>query len=229
MANAVEKFNNVAIASTEAINGITDANLQALNGLEFSGVPDAHTLISTHTASASSSLDITSGIDSTYDVYEFRFENIHAATDNVNFTFQVNATDGADYNDSPITSTFIYVGHRETGGATTGPGYDAGFDLGESTSYQPLAVYFGNGNDESGSGVLRLYAPSSTTYVKHWTSEVNNITTDWGSGTPADRYTFSTYVAGYINDTTAIDNISFKMSSGNIDAGEIKMYGVATS
>ena len=230
MANAIEKVNGIAIASIEAINGITDANLQALNGLEFTGtLPDAHTLIATATASGSATLEFTSGIDSTYDAYEFRFDNMHAATDEVNFQFQVNATDGADYNDSPITSTFVYVGHRETDNARTGPGYDAGFDQAQGTAYQNLAVYFGNGNDESGSGVLRLYAPSSTTYVKHWTSEFNTITSDFGSGTAADRYTFSTFAAGYINDTTAIDNISFKFTSGNIDAGEIKMYGIATS
>ena len=208
----------------------TIANMEKVNGIVISGtpaVPDAHVLIATATASSSATLSFTLGLDSLYDAYEFRFDNMHAATDEVNFQFQVNATDGADYNDSPITSTFIYVGHRETDNASTGPGYDAGFDQAQGTAYQTLAVYFGNGNDESGSGVLRLYAPSSTTYVKHWTSEFNMITGDWGSDTAADRYTFSTYVAGYINDTTPIDEISFKFSSGNIDAGVIKMYGIA--
>ena len=32
--------------------------------------------------------------------------------------------------------------------------------------------------------------------------------------------------AGYINTTAAITQISFKMESGNIDAGTIKMFGV---
>ena len=208
----------------------TIANMEKVNGIVISGtpaVPDAHVLIATATASSSATLSFTLGLDSLYDAYEFRFDNMHAATDEVNFQFQVNATDGADYNDSPITSTFIYVGHRETDNASTGPGYDAGFDQAQGTAYQNLGLYLGNGNDESGSGVLRLYAPSSTTYVKHWTSEFNMITGDWGSDTAADRYTFSTYVAGYINDTTPIDEISFKFSSGNIDAGVIKMYGIA--
>ena len=86
MANAVEKVNGIAIASIEAINGITDANLQALNGLEFTGVTDAHTLIATATASSSATLAFTSGIDSTYDAYEFRFMNMHPATDEVWFS-----------------------------------------------------------------------------------------------------------------------------------------------
>ena len=33
------------------------------------------------------------------------------------------------------------------------------------------------------------------------------------------------YILGYINTTAAIDEISFKMDSGNMD-GEIKMYGL---
>jgi len=221
MANAVEKVNGIAIASIEAINGITDANLQALNGLEFTGtLPDAHTLIATATASSSSTLSFTSGIDSTYDAYEFRFQNLHAATDNVNFTFQVNATDGADYNDSAITSTFFAAYHNES---DSGYGfvYEADFDQAQGTAYQVLANYVGNDNDQSCNGVLTLYNPSSTTYVKHFVSRLNNVT--------AGDYSRDNYAAGYINDTTAIDNISFKFSSGNIDAGEIKMYGVAKS
>ena len=221
MANAVEKVNGIAIASIEAINGITDANLQALNGLEFTGtLPDAHTLIATATASSSATLSFTSGIDSTYDAYEFRFDNMHPATDNVNFTFQVNATDGADYNDSPITSTFFYNSQNESG-ATSGPGYEADFDQAQGTAYQIIANYVGNDNDQSCSGVLTLYDPSSTTYVKHFVSRLHDSTNG--------DYARDNYAAGYINDTTAIDNISFKFSSGNIDAGVIKMYGVAKS
>jgi len=31
---------------------------------------------------------------------------------------------------------------------------------------------------------------------------------------------------GYLNTTSAVDAIQFKMSSGDIDAGIIKLYGV---
>ena len=178
----------------------------------------ALTLISTHTASADSSIDITSGITSAYKSYEWHFVNLHAATDSVNFTFQVNATDGADYNDSAITSTFFAAYHNES---DSGYGfvYEADFDQAQGTAYQVLANYVGNDNDQSCNGVLTLYNPSSTTYVKHFVSRLNNVT--------AGDYSRDNYAAGYINDTTAIDNISFKFSSGNIDAGVIKMYGVA--
>ena len=35
--------------------------------------------------------------------------------------------------------------------------------------------------------------------------------------------------AGYCNTTTAIDGVQFKMSSGNIDSGTIKLYGIKGS
>tara|TARA_R110000787_G_scaffold269601_1_gene376430 strand:+ start:119 stop:748 length:630 start_codon:yes stop_codon:yes gene_type:complete len=205
----------------------TTSNMENVNGIVIAGaITEAHTLLRTATASSSSTVSFSTRIDSSFDFYEFRFQNLHAATDQVNFQFQVNAAGDSGFNET-ITSTFAYVGHRETDNASTGPGYDAGFDQAQGTAYQNLAVYFGHENAESGSGVLRLYAPSSKTYVKHWTSEFNIITSDFGSGTAADRYTFSTFTAGYINDTSPIDEISFKFTSGNIDAGVIKMYGVA--
>ena len=214
----ISKINNVAVADISKLDSITFAHGMKVNNQDVSLVTDAHTLIATATASASATLEFTTGIDSTYDAYEFRFTNMHAATDNVNLTFQVNATDGADFNDSPITSTFFSAGHTEAD-TYPGLGYEASFDQAQGTAYQVIGLYFGDQNDESGSGVMTLYAPSSTTYVKHWTSEIQVVT--------RDEYSRIGYSAGYINDATAIDEISFKMSSGNIDVGTIKMYGIA--
>ena len=46
-------------------------------------------LLSTATASASSSISFTSNTDSTYDIYQFEFINIHPATDAVYFQFNL--------------------------------------------------------------------------------------------------------------------------------------------
>ena len=220
MANAVQKVNGIDIGDIQAINTITDDNLQALNTLEFTGVTDAHTLISTHTADGlSTSIDITSGIDSTYDVSMFDFININAATDNTTFQFQVNATDGADYNDSAITSTHFAYYHDEDDSGTS-LYYDTSRDAAQSTSGIPLEHYVGNGADESISGRMWLYAPSSGTYVKHWMAQFFE--------NAQHNAAYGTHVAGYINDTTAIDDIRFEMASGNLD-GVIKMYGIAKS
>ena len=177
----------------------------------------ALTLISTSTASASATLDITSGIDSTYDSYEFHCVNMHPATNNTIFQFQVNASGLTGFNEV-ITSTFLRAYHGE-GGAGGALQYVTGSDQAQGTAYQTIGYYTGNGNDESESGILTLYAPSSTTYVKHFVARVQ-IYND-------SDYSQDCHAAGYINTTAAIDEISFKFQSGNIDAGTIKMFGVS--
>ena len=213
----IAKINNVAVADISKLDSITFADGQKVNNQSVSLITDAHTLISTHTASSSSSLDITSGIDSTYDVYEFRFENMHPATDGAEFTFQVNAAGASGFNEV-ITSTKIQSYHRE-GDTDNALSYASFYDQAQGTAYQTINTNGGFDNDQACSGVLTLYNPSSTTYVKHFTSNMN--------GAHLADYTIQGLVAGYINVTSAIDEISFAMSSGNIDAGVIKMYGIA--
>ena len=211
------KLNTIEAPYT-SINGVAYASIEGFNGLAVpSAVTEAHTLIATATASASSTLSFTSGIDSTYDAYEFRFEKIHPATNNVHFQFQVNASGQSVFNET-ITSTSFRAYHRETG-TVTGIVYRTGADQAQGTAYQSLYEDAGSDSDQSGAGVLTLYAPSSTTYVKHFVartqySQEGNYSMEYGT-------------AGYINVTAAIDEISFKFSSGNIDAGVIKMYGIA--
>ena len=220
MANNVKKVNGIAIADIKNINGITDSNLKKLNTLEFTGtLPDAHTLIATATSDGSdSSLGFTSGIDSTYDVYEFIFTNIHAQTDTDRLGVQFNASGGSGFNET-ITSTFFDANSNE--GTSGWLSYDAGYDQAQGTGYQPLAENPGNDNDQSTSGILTLYAPSDTTYVKHFLIRL--------SRTQKDDYHMDTHIAGYINTTSAIDEIDFKFDSGQIQGGEIKMYGIAKS
>jgi hypothetical protein len=65
---------------------------------------------------------------------------------------------------------------------------------------------------------MTLFNPSSTTYVKHFIGRANNYY-------QAD-YSMDNYFAGYGNTTSAVNAIRFQMSSGNIDAGTILMYGI---
>ena len=175
-------------------------------------------LISTQTASSSATIDFTSGIDSTYKEYVFKFYDIHPATDNVNF--MVNFRDGGSSYDATKTSTSFAAYHNEAGD-TTGVNYEASFDLAQSTSNQPLNAGGGVGGDadQSISGTLHLFDPSSTTFVKHYISNINFSNNS--------NYTIQSFICGYCNTTTAIDGAQFSMSSGNIDAGVIKLYGVS--
>ena len=173
-------------------------------------------LLSTQTASDSASITFTGLMTSTYGEYIFKFYNINPETENKVFQFQVNATDGADYNDSAITSTFFNAYHDEAD-STNEFAYITGDDQAQGTAFQKISSAIGNGGDESANGELHLFNPSSTTYVKHFHSRMQIYQY-------AD-YSQNVYAAGYINDTTAVDDIQFKMSSGNFD-GTIKMWGV---
>ena len=177
------------------------------------GIP---TLISTSTASNSSSIDITSWIDSTYDEYMFVMTDVGPATDNVVFQFQVNVAGQSGYNET-ITST-SWVTYAKEDGAYADFGYEGAFDQAQGTAYQTLADDIGNGADESVAGILHLFSPSNTTYVTQFYARIPS----YHNVDRADTH----YIAGYVNATGAVDEISFKMSSGNMD-GVIQMYGIA--
>jgi hypothetical protein len=174
------------------------------------------------TASSSGDLTFHNGasnviFDSTYKEYLFTFNNMHPATDKVDFQFQVNAAGGADFNET-ITSTYFRAYHNENDSATAFGYYGSG-DLAQGTSFQMLSDDWGNGNDESLSGYLRFFNPSSTTFVKHFEGRI--------SQQHGDEIAWTGHMAGYVNTTSAIDEIRFKADSGNIDAGDICLYGIS--
>ena len=201
-----------------AIKVANNNSLSAITALPSAITAGAMTLLSTQTASSSSTIDFTSGIDSTYDEYVFKFYNCHPATTGGVLHFQANASGGSGYNET-ITSTGFYCIQREDA-SYTDLSYQAGFDQAQGTGYNLLSGDIKNDNDASCSGQLTLYAPSSTTYVKHF------IATFEAVSNASPPYATNVFTAGYINTTSAIDEIQFKMSSGNIDAGTIKMYGI---
>jgi hypothetical protein len=174
------------------------------------------THISTATASASASIEFTSGIDSTYKEYLFYFVNMHPATDSQDFQFQGNASGGSGYNET-MTTTHFLAQHDEAN-TYTSLEYSGSRDLAQSTSFATLSGGVGNENDQSLNGYLQLFNPSSTTFIKHFISNVQI--------SQASDYSVNSYSAGYFNTTSAIDEIQFKMASGNIDAGQILLFGV---
>ena len=172
-------------------------------------------LLSTQTASASASISFTSGIDSTYHSYVFKFINCHPVDNGAQFL--VNFRDGGINYDATKTTTFFNAEHSEAA-SSDGLRYRTAQDLAQSTAFQPLTEDTGNRTDESCSGYLQLFNPSSTTFVKHFIARNNNYV--------SNNYSEDSYIAGYCNTTVAIDGVQFKFSTGNIDSGTIKMYGV---
>ena len=195
-----------------ALKFAVNNSLSAITSLPSSISGGALNLISTQTASSSASLEFS--IDGTYDAYVFKWININNSTTAGNFTFQVSTNGGSSYA-TTVTSTFFRAYHNEAGTDSTLQ-YDTNDDRTQSTSFQPIN-YIRTGDNENGVGFMTLYNPSSTTFVKHFIAESND------DGT----YAVHRFIAGYFNTTSAIDSIQFKMESGNITSGTIKMYGVA--
>ena len=178
------------------------------------------THIATQTASSSASLSFTSGIDSTYKEYIFYFVNMHPATDGVYFQFNLSADSGSNYNVTK-TTTYFQASQREDA-SLTNLDYRTNADLAQSTSDQRLAEAdtLSSDSSDSLSGFLHLYNPSSTTFVKHFTAR----TMFRSQATPP--FCIDGFIAGYGNTTSAIDAIQFKMASGNIDSGQILLFGL---
>lgn len=179
--------------------------------------------ISSATASNSSSLSFTSGIDSTYDAYEFHFINMHPSNDTTLFQFQCNASGQTGF-DEVITSTeFQAYRYESSGTRVLEYPVDFGIPAGQTqgTNYQSVARAVGFAADESLNGTLTLYNPSSTTFVKHFRGETSIYGTNVSS-----QLAWQYYAAGYINTTSAIDEIDFKFNSGTIQLGTIHLYGV---
>ena len=200
-----------------ALNFANNNSLSAITTLPASISGGAMTLISEQTASSSATIDFTSGIDSTYDSYVFKFINIHPSGNDTHFQFNGSTDSGSNYNVTK-TTTYFNAYHNEADSATSLT-YDTGADLAQSTAFQGIGFGIGNDADQNLCGTLHLFNPSSTTFVKHFVATCNfNQHSD---------YNWNGYVAGYFNTTSAIDAIRFQMNGGNIDDGIIKMYGVA--
>ena len=203
-----------------SINVGNNNSMSAITSLPSGVGGGSLNLISTQTASSSSTISFASGIDSTYKEYIVKYFDVHPATDNNTSTnyFEVNFRDGSTDYDATKTTTIFRAYHFEDA-STQALSYETDHDLAHSTGFQRIAQGMGNDNDQCVAGILHLFDPSSTTFVKHFICETNNI--------HADDASYQWNVAGYCNTTTAIDGIQFKMTTGNIDSGTFKLYGVS--
>ncbi len=173
------------------------------------------TLITTSSGTNQTAMTFDSGIDSTYRLYIFKFFDINPATDAAELSFQFNVAGGADY-DETLNTTVFRSSHWEADDYAAIQ-YMSGIDQANGTGFQFFTEEQGNGADESLAGEMHLFNPSNTTFVKQFNTRTSTYVSNNGVQ--------ETYVAGYVNTTAAVDDVQFKMSSGNFD-GTIKMYGV---
>ena len=205
---ALVKLNNRGVRSATTFGSIS-----ALGEMRF---------IKKQTASSSSTISFVDGtsdvvLDDTYKEYLFTFKDIHPETDNVNFSFQADTGTNTNYNQT-ITSTYFNAYHYEDDSQTS-LGYETDKDLAQSTSFQMLGRRVGNDNDQQISGTLKIFNPSSSVFVKHFMAIMNEA--------HYQDNLFNNYIAGYFNTTTALTRFQFKMSSDEIDAGTISLYGIS--
>jgi len=192
------------------------------NGSMASGFGGSMVFIKKLTASSSATLSFVDGtdgvvLDDTYKEYYFTFNNIHPATDNADLMINFSIDSGSNYNVTK-TSTHFRALHNESG-TESNLSYDSGNDMAQGTGDLNILLNIGNDNDQCGAGYLHLFNPSSTTFVKHFIANMNRY--------DAADFNVNQFTAGYGNTTSAIDAVKFQMDTGNIDAGNICLYGIA--
>ena len=206
--NTIKDAGGNTILTSNGSGTLSSVNSGFAGGLNF---------ISTQTATAASSIEFTSDIDSTYNEYIFTFVDINPGTSGGNFQFQGSIDGGSNY-DVTITSTFFRADHKQNDTAAA-LGYQTGSDLAQGTGYQILmgGLDVVSTDGRNGAGVLHLFNASSTTYQKNFYATCNY----WDD---VNR-SINSFVAGYFNTTSAIDAMSFKFSSSYTITGTIAMYG----
>ena len=203
---ALVKHNNNSISAVTSMASLTTGSM---------------TLIKEQTASSSASISFVDGssdvvLDSTYPIYKFEFINIHPASSSM-FAFQASTDTGSSY--GVTATTTFFRGQQTEAGASASVAYDPNMDLAQSTSFIRLGRPLLTDNDASLSGTLNIFNPSSDTFAKHYMY----------SNQLMGSFCQNAFGAGYFNTTTAIDAFQFKIESGNIDAGTIKLYGIKDS
>nr|BAR18187.1 hypothetical protein [uncultured Mediterranean phage uvMED] len=203
---SIVKLNNQAVKNATSFGSISSLG--------------SMTLIKKLTASSSATLSFVDGsdgvvLDDTYKEYVFTFNNIHPQN-NGTFDFNFSIDSGSNYNVTKTSTAFRSI-HSESD--STSFGYRTAVDLAQSTSFQQLHNNVGNDSDQTVVGEMRLFNPSSTTFVKHFLTRMQSYS--------ADDYSQDYFIAGYGNTTSAVDGIRFQMNTGNIDAGDICLYGIA--
>jgi hypothetical protein len=218
MSIALSLGNNLTtggVFTSSAVN-----NTSVTNVTDFASVAGSstYTLLSTQTASGDASISFTSGINSTYLEYVFHFSGVHPQTDTVDFQFQASTDGGSNYNTTVTNTNFRAYNASDSG--TNGVSVIDGEAQGNGTSYINLIENEqSNDADESLSGYLQLFSPS-TSFVKHFLARSEHT---------KSVYMIDNFIGGYFNTTSAINAVNFKFSSGNIDTGVFRLYGVKYS
>ena len=200
--------NTVSVLSGTTLNidsGATIANSGTATG--FGGL----LFISGATASNSATVAFT-GISSTYETYVITFNNVVPASDSVSFNMRTSTDGGTSYESG--AGNYRYVAERGSQGGTG--------VTGSASATEILLVAAGSGvgsaTGEGFNGIAYLYHPSNTGLYTSISSHGH-----YQDGAADSLYYQS---AGTRIAAADVDAIQFYFSSGNIESGEINLYGM---
>lgn len=201
-----------SLVFNDASDNDTTKQLDVATVISDLGLGSGRTLISTQTASASATIDFTTGIDGTYDRYEIEIVNLVPATD----ATQLQALTGSgSFETTGYESNVLSIRAVDGNTANVGGTAQSVIDL----TGAGAAHVVGNGTNEQYSGTVILNRPSETGSFKQikfeggHMNESQDLVMTRGQGTN-------------VNFTGALDRIRFQMSSGNITSGTFRLYGL---
>ena len=142
---------------------------------------------------------------SKYDHYQFWVQNAVPATDNVNLLAHASTNGGSSY-DTTNGNYHVPVDSDRTGFSVS---LNNGYNLGSDTNEFGVCTVF------------TLFSPHLAAYTFSNTDGVPQETSGGFRTIDADSVVYLS--------TTAVNAIQFKMTSGNIESGEITMFGIVNS
>jgi hypothetical protein len=214
------KLNNDIISGQTALTSSPDdtdefliSDAGTLKRIDYSLVKSdpTHVLLSTTTiSSATTNIDITSNIDSTYLNYMISITNLHPASDAVLKTRFFTGTGGSQAVDTGNNYRYGHLSITNSGSTLTS------YATGDSS--QLASADLGAANNESFNANLFLRNPSNTTFD-------TLLHGQFSYADSSDRAHTGIFNLKY-QETTAITGVRFFMSSGDIDSAIIKLYGI---
>jgi len=204
----------ITIANGGQIGSVGDADAMAISSsgvVTFSQPPvgvGGLVLLQTVTASSDSTVDVGSSslFSSTYKVYQIHLINVHPSNNGAHFACKM-GTGG-----SIISASYEYARDQVLHGGSTIRGSN-------SAGTVDLAESIGNAGEANLSQVHTLYNPSGTTFRK--------LVNFYGSSVDlTPNFAMNNGMYGNESFVTAIDRIQFYFTTGTIESGTFKLYGV---
>jgi hypothetical protein len=173
----------------------------------------ALTLLSTVTASSSATVDVETTFSSTYDAYMLVVSGAVPTTNSASLQARMKISG------SYVSAQVYYslAGYTSIAGNQVGTGS-------ETTEITLINVVWGSDAKSSCDLVMYIFNPSSTAFRKQLRFEGTSVRND--SGVPQLQ---SVSGSACIDRTDALTGIRFFASSGNISAGQFRLYGIANS